>query len=128
MTQADLLRYGWAAMFLIGTVGATSLVVLFVQDRLQPWVRRDAVLQTQADSTITDGVLIWLCAACSLGAAFAAMAGQGTTALILLVAFGFFFNVMILNMLRGRRAVTRSIRLTTDKLDEMRAKVKASKS
>jgi energy-converting hydrogenase Eha subunit C len=127
VTQADLLRYGWLAMFLIGIVGATFLVGLFVQDRLQPWVRRDPVLKTQADSTVTDGVLLWICAVCSLGGALAAIAAQPTAALILLVAFGFFFNVMILNMLRGRRAVTRALRLATDKLDGLRAKMKASK-
>jgi cytochrome c oxidase assembly factor CtaG len=128
VTPADLLRDGWAAMFLIGTVGATFLVGLFVQDRFQPWVRRDPVLKTQADATITDGVIIWLCAVGGLIAAFAAMATQTNLALILLVLFGFFFNVLILNMLRGRRAVTRAMRLATDKLEEMRAKVKASKS
>jgi hypothetical protein len=128
VTQAELLRYSWLAMFMIGCVGATFLVGLFVQDRLQPWVRRDPVLKTQADSTVTDGVLLWICAAFGLGAALAAVAAQTNLALILLVLFGFFFNVLVLNMLRGRRSVTRAMRLATDKLDAMRAKVKASKS
>lgn len=128
MTQADLLRYGWVAMFLIGVPGAGVLVFLFIQDRFRPWVRADHILRTQANSTISDGVLLLLGALSSLTAALAAFAGQQLIALVCLVLFGFFYNILILNMLRGRRAVTNAMKINLDKLEAQRAKVKAAKS
>lgn len=125
VTQAELLRYGWAAMFLIGTVGAGFLVFLFIRDRLAPWVRADSVLRAQADSTISDGVLLLLGAVAGVAAAWAASNGYQIVALVGIVLLGFFYNVLILNMLRGRRSVTRAMRLTVDKLETARAKAKA---
>lgn len=125
MTQADLLRYGWAAMFGIGTVGASLLVLLFVKDRVDLG-DRNGVLRAQANSTISDGVLLWMGAVAGAVAAWAAFNAYQVLALTGIVLLGFFYNVLILNMLRGRRSVTRAMRLTIDKLESARAKAKAS--
>jgi hypothetical protein len=115
-------------MFLIGIVGATFLVGLFVQDRLQPWVRRDPVLKTQADSTVTDGVLLWICAVCSLGAALAAVAAQTNGGADLARSLWILLQRDDSEYAARPPRGDARMRLATDKLDGLRAKVKASKS
>lgn len=115
-------------MFLIGTAGGSLLMWAFGREWWD-WKGRgeNGPFLTQAASSLTDGVLIWIGALLGLGAAIAAAEGQGLVALGLLVAFGFIYNVMILNMLRGRRAVTNAIKVQGDQLKRQRARMEAMK-
>jgi hypothetical protein len=123
MSQAELLRLGWTVMFGMGVIGAMILLGASIKDRLQLG-DRNGVLRAQANSTLSDGVVIMLGALAGGLAALAAWQGWQLVTLASLVALGFFYNLMILNMLRGRRAVTRSLRLTVDKLAATKAKAR----
>lgn len=111
-------------MFVMGIVGAGLLLSLAIKDRVDLH-GRNGVLRASADSTISDAVLMLLCALGGLGASLFAWWAQPVWALASLIALGLVFNVLILNMLRGRRAVTRSMRLTIDKLTDVKKRAQA---
>lgn len=125
VTQAELVRLGWTVMFGCATIGALYLLWAFVKDRVDLG-DRNGVLRAQADSTVSDGVVILLGALAGSAAAVASWYGWQLVALASLMALGFFYTLMILNMLRGRRAVTRSLKLTVDRLEEVKAKARST--